>query len=96
MFDINWALKSGSFTIKNGANENRFTMLDMVFERFSSRIQSYPGSSVRVNVELAGMECTDGTTPGTLYPHLIRAKKHERYQTFSKGPSVTKEKTFSS
>jgi vacuolar protein sorting-associated protein 13A/C len=71
VFDVKWKLKTGSFTLKHASSP----MVDIVFQSFSSRILKYPGSSVKASVSLEGMECTDGTTPGTLYPHLIRAKK---------------------
>jgi vacuolar protein sorting-associated protein 13A/C len=73
VFDVKWKLKTGSFTLKN----SRRPMIDMVFSSFSSRILKYPGSSIKASVSLKGMECTDGTTPGTLYPHLVRAKERD-------------------
>jgi vacuolar protein sorting-associated protein 13A/C len=67
VFDVRWKLGTGSFTLKRKGER----MLDMVFQRLSSRILSYT-EGIRGIVELGGMECSDGTTPGTLYPHLVR------------------------
>lgn len=51
-------------------------MLVMLFESFSANLLMYPGSSLSARISLEGMECSDGTTAGTIYPHLIKAKKH--------------------
>lgn len=73
---IRFTLKRGSLTIrKNPRSKSPINLIYLSYTGFAADVIQYPFGSYKADVSLKGMLCTDGSTPGTLYPNLIKAKE---------------------
>ncbi|KAJ3291062.1 hypothetical protein HK104_006345 [Borealophlyctis nickersoniae] len=73
LLDAQCELNTGSLTLKRSPHGDMQTLMSIVFEEFSGSVKQHP-ASLKGLLSLGGMRMDDGTTPGTLYPTLIRAK----------------------
>lgn len=83
---VDFQLTSGSFSIKPSSSREADFLLK--FDYSDSRISFIKKpESFQVNVQLQTTRLTDGTTPNTLYPQLVRAKSKKYEDSEANSPS---------
>ncbi|KAJ5482720.1 hypothetical protein N7539_006166 [Penicillium diatomitis] len=70
---INWSLRAGSFTLKKDPHGANNEIMKLVFDNFRAKALQRPDSYL-LDLDLGGLKMYDGTTPGTLYPKIVRVK----------------------
>ncbi|KAJ3332602.1 hypothetical protein HDU76_013706 [Blyttiomyces sp. JEL0837] len=70
LLDVEWELLRGSFAIKKHSQREQ-NFIKIVFETLRAGFKQHPASFL-ANLSLGSMTLTDGTTPDTLYPVLIK------------------------
>ncbi|KAJ5297564.1 hypothetical protein N7508_007813 [Penicillium antarcticum] len=70
---VNWSLRAGSFTLKKDPHGAANEVMKLVFDNFRAKaLQRH--DSYLLDVDLGGLKMYDGTTPGTLYPQIVKVK----------------------
>lgn len=70
---VNWSLRAGSFTLKQDPHGAANEVMKLVFDNFRAKALQRPDSYL-LDIDLGGLKMYDGTTPGTLYPQIVRVK----------------------
>lgn len=70
---INWSLRAGSFTLKKDPHGAAIEVMKLVFDNFRAKALQRPDSYL-LDLDLGGLKMYDGTTPGTLYPQIVKVK----------------------
>ncbi|KAJ5225571.1 hypothetical protein N7468_006796 [Penicillium chermesinum] len=70
---INWSLRAGSFTLKQDPHGAANEVMKLVFDNFRAKALQRPDSYL-LDLDLGGLKMYDGTTPGTLYPQIVKVK----------------------
>ncbi|KAJ5133749.1 hypothetical protein N7526_005114 [Penicillium atrosanguineum] len=70
---VNWSLRAGSFTLKKDPHGAAIEVMKLVFDNFRAKALQRPDSYL-LDIDLGGLKMYDGTTPGTLYPKIVRVK----------------------
>ena len=70
---VNWSLRAGSFTLKQDPHGAANEVMKLVFDNFRAKALQRPDSYL-LDVDLGGLKMYDGTTPGTLYPQIVKVK----------------------
>lgn len=68
------SLQTGSFTLRRDPHGKQAEILQLLFDTFKAKILQRPDSFYG-EVSLAGFRVFDGTTPGSLYPQIVRIKE---------------------
>ncbi|KAJ5532503.1 hypothetical protein N7494_009055 [Penicillium frequentans] len=71
--EVNWSLRAGSFTLKQDPHGAANEVMKLVFDNFSAKALQRPDSYL-LDLDLGGLKMYDGTTPGTLYPQIVKVK----------------------
>lgn len=71
---IEASLRTGSFTLKRDPHGEGSEILSLLFDKFQSKILQRPDSFYG-ELSLGGLRVYDGTTPGSLFPQIVRIKK---------------------
>lgn len=71
---IEASLRTGSFTLKRDPHGEGVEILSLLFDKFQSKILQRPDSFYG-ELGLGGLRVYDGTTPGSLFPQIVRIKK---------------------
>ncbi|KAF8335473.1 vacuolar protein sorting-associated protein 13 [Cantharellus anzutake] len=66
-------LRTGSLALRSGFPNAKHDIISLVFDGFCADIVQRP-DNLEAALTLDGMHINDGTTPGTLYPDVIRMK----------------------
>lgn len=67
------SLRTGSFTLKRDPHGKGTEILSLLFDQFQSKILQRPDSFYG-ELSLGGLRVYDGTTPGSLFPQIVRIK----------------------
>lgn len=70
---IEASLRTGSFTLKRDPHGTGTEILSLLFDKFRSKILQRPDSFYG-ELSLGGLRVYDGTTPGSLFPQIVRIK----------------------
>ncbi|KAH8145466.1 uncharacterized protein LAJ45_10436 [Morchella importuna] len=70
---IEASLRTGSFTLKRDPHGKGTEILSLLFDAFQSRVLQRPDSFYG-ELSLGGLRVYDGTTPGSLFPQIVRIK----------------------
>ncbi|CVK92053.1 related to vacuolar protein sorting-associated protein VPS13 [Fusarium mangiferae] len=70
---IETSLSTGSFTLKKSPHDHAADLLSLHFDVFKAKMLQRK-DSVLANVSLGGLRVNDGTTPGSVYPEIVRVK----------------------
>lgn len=70
---VNWSLRAGSFTLKQDPHGAANEVMKLVFDNFRAKALQRPDSYL-LDLDLGGLKMYDGTTPGTLYPQIVKVK----------------------
>lgn len=70
---IEASLRTGSFTLKRDPHGRGTEILSLLFDGFQSKILQRPDSFYG-ELRLGGLRVYDGTTPGSLFPQIVRIK----------------------
>ncbi|KAJ5665895.1 uncharacterized protein N7477_008343 [Penicillium maclennaniae] len=70
---VDWSLRAGSFTLKKDPHGAATEVMKLVFDNFRAKALQRPDSYL-LDIDLGGLKMYDGTTPGTLYPKIVRVK----------------------
>ena len=70
---VNWSLRAGSFTLKQDPHGANNEVMKIVFDNFRAKALQRPDSYL-LDLDLGGLKMYDGTTPGTLYPKIVKVK----------------------
>ncbi|KAJ5640466.1 hypothetical protein N7528_000091 [Penicillium herquei] len=70
---VNWSLRAGSFTLKKDPHGAGNEVMKLVFDNFRAKALQRPDSYL-LDLDLGGLKMYDGTTPGTLYPQIVKVK----------------------
>ncbi|KAF8453095.1 hypothetical protein BGX38DRAFT_1249760 [Terfezia claveryi] len=68
------SLQTGSFTLRGDPHGKQAEILQLLFDTFKAKILQRPDSFYG-EISLAGFRVFDGTTPGSLYPQIVRIKE---------------------
>lgn len=79
------SLQTGSFTLRRDPHGKKVEILQLLFDTFKAKILQRPDSFYG-EISLAGFRVFDGTTPGSLYPQIVRIK--ETQKTVSEGNRI--------
>lgn len=71
--EVQTRLKTGSFTLKRDPHGHGSEILSLLFDTFKARVLQRP-DSIFGEISLGGLRLYDGTTPGSLFPQIIRVK----------------------
>lgn len=71
---IEASLRTGSFTLKRDPHGEGSEILSLLFDKFQSKILQRPDSFYG-ELSLGGLRVYDGTTPGSLFPQIVRIKE---------------------
>lgn len=71
---IEASLQTGSFTLRRDPHGKQTEILQLLFDTFKAKILQRPDSFYG-EISLAGFRVFDGTTPGSLYPQIVRIKE---------------------
>ncbi|EPS41948.1 hypothetical protein H072_4103 [Dactylellina haptotyla CBS 200.50] len=79
--ELEASLQTGSFTLKRGPhNADTTDIVSLLFDDFKAAFVQRPDSFL-TETSLGGLRVYDGTTPGSLYPQIVRVKQgEESYQ----------------
>ena len=72
-FQVNWSLRAGSFTLLQDPHGAANEVMKLVFDNFRAKALQRPDSYL-LDLDLGGLKMYDGTTPGTLYPQIVKVK----------------------
>ena len=78
-------LNKGSFSLRADSHGNNSDIISLVFDSFSADALQLT-DSISGKLALGGFRVYDGTTPGSLYPQIVRVKDIEKAASLS-GPS---------
>lgn len=67
------SLRTGSFTLKRDPHGKAVEILSMVFDNFQAKFLQRPDSML-ADLSLGGLRINDGTTEGSLFPHIVNVK----------------------
>lgn len=67
------SLRTGSFTLKRDPKGEANEILKLVFDDFRAKALQRPDSFL-ADVALGGLRVYDGTTPGSLFPQIVKVK----------------------
>jgi vacuolar protein sorting-associated protein 13A/C len=67
------SLSTGSFTLRQGANQNARDLLSLHFDVFKAKALKRT-DSVLLDLSLGGLRVNDGTTPESLFTEIVRVK----------------------
>ncbi|RAK82781.1 membrane morphogenesis protein VPS13 [Aspergillus fijiensis CBS 313.89] len=70
---VNAGLKAGSFTLKRDPHGRADEVMKLVFDNFRAKALQRPDSFF-IDVNLGGLRVYDGTTPGSLFPQIVKVK----------------------
>lgn len=70
---IEASLKTGSFTLKRDPHGKANEILSLLFDTFKVDMLQRP-DSLLANMSLGALRVYDGTTPGSLFPQIVRVK----------------------
>jgi vacuolar protein sorting-associated protein 13A/C len=70
---VNWSLRAGSFTLLQDPHGAANQVMKLVFDNFRAKALQRPDSYL-LDLDLGGLKMYDGTTPGTLYPQIVKVK----------------------
>ena len=70
---IEMSLRTGSFELKRDPQGRRTEVLRLLFDSFAMKFLQRPDSFL-TEVSLEGMRLYDGTTPGSIYPQIIKIR----------------------
>ncbi|KAJ5606070.1 hypothetical protein N7510_008851 [Penicillium lagena] len=70
---VNWSLRAGSFTLKQDPHGAANEVMKLVFDNFRAKALQRPDSYL-LDLDLGGLKMYDGTTPGSLYPQIVKVK----------------------
>ncbi|CEO60240.1 Putative Function: promotes endosomal cycling of TGN [Penicillium brasilianum] len=70
---VNWSLRAGSFTLKQDPHGAANEVMKVVFDNFRAEALQRSDSYL-LDLDLGGLKMYDGTTPGTLYPKIVKVK----------------------
>ncbi|KAF3389182.1 Vacuolar protein sorting-associated protein 13 [Penicillium rolfsii] len=71
--EVNWSLRAGSFTLKQDPHGTANEVMKLVFDNFRAKALQRSDSYL-LDLDLGGLKMYDGTTPGTLYPKIVKVK----------------------
>ena len=71
---IEASLQTGSFTLRRDPHGKQSEILQLLFDTFKAKVLQRPDSFYG-EISLAGFRVFDGTTPGSLYPQIVRIKE---------------------
>ncbi|KAK6505305.1 hypothetical protein TWF481_007211 [Arthrobotrys musiformis] len=75
--ELETSLKTGSFTLKRGPHSaNAVEITSLSFDNFKAALVQRPDSFL-AETSLGGLRVYDGTTPGSLFPQIVRVKPNE-------------------
>ncbi|RVD82950.1 uncharacterized protein DFL_007357 [Arthrobotrys flagrans] len=75
--EVETSLKTGSFTLKRGPHStNAVEITSLSFDDFKAALVQRPDSFL-AETSLGGLRVYDGTTPGSLFPQIVRVKPSE-------------------
>ena len=70
---IEASLKMGSFTLKRDPHGKQIEIVSLLFDTFKANVLQRPDSFL-ADISLGGLRVYDGTTPGSLFPQIVRVK----------------------
>ena len=73
-FQVEASLKTGSFTLRRDPHGEQAEILQLLFDTFKAKVLRRPDSFYG-EISLAGIRVFDGTTPGSLFPQIVRIKE---------------------
>ena len=73
---IESSLRTGSFTLKRDPKGEANEVLKLIFDNFRLKALQRPDSFL-ADMSLGGLRVYDGTTPGSLFPQIVRVKDKE-------------------
>lgn len=73
-FQVEASLKTGSFTLRRDPHGKQAEILQLLFDTFKAKVLRRPDSFYG-EISLAGIRVFDGTTPGSLFPQIVRIKE---------------------
>ena len=88
-------LRTGSFTLKQDPHGKGTQILRLLFDSFTLKFLQRPDSFL-AETSLGGMRLYDGTTPGSLFPQIIKVKQQSELVTESEAPVYNEEKDIDS
>ncbi|KAK6342601.1 hypothetical protein TWF718_007998 [Orbilia javanica] len=75
--ELETSLQTGSFTLKRGPNSTDMVEItSLSFDDFKAALVQRPDSFL-AETSLGGLRVYDGTTPGSLFPQIVRVKPSE-------------------
>ncbi|KAJ9118150.1 hypothetical protein QFC22_004053 [Naganishia vaughanmartiniae] len=84
---IDATLGKGSFALRSSKYGKDHNMIALVFDQLSAKVFQLP-STFDATVALGGFSVTDGITPNTLHPQIVRVKEQASITHIAEGDSV--------
>jgi len=72
-FQVESFLRTGSFTLKRDPHGAKTEVLSLIFDRFQAKALQRTDST-KADISLGGLRLYDGTTPGSLFPQIVKVK----------------------
>lgn len=77
---IQASLQTGSFTLRRDPHGKQIEILQLMFDTFKAKLLQRP-DSFYAEMSLGGFRVFDGTTPGSLFPQIVRMKSSRPEQS---------------
>lgn len=84
---IDATLGKGSFALRSSKYGRDHNMIALVFDQLSAKVFQLP-STLDATVALGGFSVTDGITPNTLHPQIVRVKEQASITQIAEGDSA--------
>lgn len=87
---IHATLGKGSFALRSSKYGRDRNMIALVFDQLSANVLQMP-STLDATVALGGFSVSDGTTPNTLHPQIVRVKEKASISRISSADDMSKQ-----